>query len=117
MLGLAQSGRWAEVEYNKIRQVSKIKKANKALVEKAYEIHTSVGLAIMTTKEMELLADEWQIQIHCFDINGVLSYHSQKRLKPALFIWISKHMFVVNISLLVMWKLSFPWMRYQLSLW
>ena len=31
---------------------------------------------------MELLADEWQIQIHCFDIisvNPEFSYHSPKR--------------------------------------
>ena len=85
VLGLAKCGRWGEVQYNKIRKVSKIKKANKTLVQKAYEIHQSVGLNInqpVTTKEMELLADEWQIQIHCFDINGVnpdFSYHSPKR--------------------------------------
>ena len=85
VLGLAHSGRWADVEYNKLRKVSKIKKANKTLIEKAYEIHTSVGLQInepVTCKEMTLLADEWQIQIHCFDINGMnpdFSYHSPKR--------------------------------------
>ena len=85
VMGLAHSGRWADVEYNKIRKVSKIKKANKTLIEKAYEIHTSVGLQIhepVTSKEMTLLADEWQIQIHCFDINGMnpeFSYHSPKR--------------------------------------
>ena len=85
VLGLAKCGRWGEVQYNKIRKVSKIKKANKTLVQKAYEIHQSVGLNInqpVTTKEMELLADEWRIQIHCFDINGVnpdFSYHSPKR--------------------------------------
>ena len=47
----------AEVEYNKIQKVSKIKQANKTLVQKAYEIHTSIGNSInqpITTKEMEL---------------------------------------------------------------
>ena len=35
-------------------------------MQKAYEIHPSVGLNInqpITTKEIELLADEWHIQI------------------------------------------------------
>ena len=82
MLGLVHSGIWADVEYHKIRKVSKIKKANKTLMEKAYEIHTSVGLQInepVTSKEITLLADEWEILIHCFDINGMnpeFSYHS-----------------------------------------
>ena len=85
VLGLAHSGRWADVQYDKIRKVSKIKKANKTLVEKAYEIHTSTGLQInqsITDKEMILFSDEWQIQVHCFDINGVnpeFSFHSPKR--------------------------------------
>ena len=33
VLGLAKCGRWAEVEYNKIRKVSKIKKANRKLMK------------------------------------------------------------------------------------
>ena len=67
VLALAHGGRWADVQYDKIRKVSKIKKANKTLIEKAYEIHTSTGLQInqpITDKEMVLLADEWQIQVH-----------------------------------------------------
>ena len=65
------------------------------LVEKAYEIHTSVGLSInepVTTTEREVLADEWQVQIHCFDINGVnpeFSYHSPK--------WVyANHLFILQ---------------------
>ena len=46
VLGLAQSGRWAD--------------------ERQVQIHQPV-----TTKEMEPLADERQVQIHCFDIIGV----------------------------------------------
>ena len=85
VLALAHGGIWADVQYDKIRKVSKIKKANKTLIEKAYEIHTSTGLQInqpITDKEMVLLADEWQIQVHCLDINGVnpeFSFHSPKR--------------------------------------
>ena len=65
--------------------MSKIKKDNKTLVEKAYKIVTSVRFYFnepVTTKE--ILADEWQVQIHCFDINAVnpeFSYHSFKHAK------------------------------------
>ena len=89
-LGLGHCGRWNDVEYYKIRKIGSTGHTNNTLVEKAYvknksvslQIDQSVGLNInqpVTTKEMELLADEWQLQIHCFDINCVnpyFSYHS-----------------------------------------